>query len=573
MLTGAFGYFLIAATTIRLTSDGRNHATVWPADAVILALLLNAPRRQWPAIVAAGWLGNLVANGVTRGWMPGLFLYGAINMAQTVLAAVLLQRHDARSDPLADTRSAVRFLLFAGLLAPLSGAAAGSLVSMLNYGQAFGPSFLRWLASNGLGLVIATPFLKAVFDGSYLDCFARQSRAERLETFVLFVGHILLTAYVFGQSTLPLLFLPVSSLLLLSFRLGRLGTKAGVIVVAVVGAIAAFNGAGPVTLIDREPVFQSVFFQAYLAVILCTALPVAATVSARTKALARLAEREEALNLVMRHSPDGILGFDSTNICQWADGRLMDYLGLKPKDVLGVSLSDIAMRTSGSLAKLLAASEADEQETLTTEFSPMLRPAMTLEASLGILRRDGHRIGAVITLRDVSVRKAREAAISRMVETDDLTGALNRKGFKARFDTAVHAVGHPTTLALIDVDHFKAINDRFGHRVGDRVLQDVVSRLKAGTRDGDIVARLGGDEFAILFGSDLETAKAVCERLAESFRLAPVMADGPDRPTISISCGVAELRPEMSASQLFDVADAELYRVKRAGRDGVRAAA
>src|SRR5687768_16897359 len=75
VLAGAIGYFLLAATTVRLTSDGRNHATVWPADAVILALLLTSPRRRWPAIVLAGWLANLVANGVTRGWMPGLVLY------------------------------------------------------------------------------------------------------------------------------------------------------------------------------------------------------------------------------------------------------------------------------------------------------------------------------------------------------------------------------------------------------------------------------------------------------------------------------------------------------------------
>lgn len=573
VLAGAIGYFLLAATTVRLTSDGRNHATVWPADAVILALLLTSPRRRWPAIVLAGWLANLVANGVTRGWMPGLVLYGAINMAQTVLAAVLLQKSDSGIDLLANTRSVVRFLLIAGLLAPLLGATAGSLVSMLNYGQTFGPSFVRWLASNGLGLVIVTPFLKAVLDGSYLRWFREQGPAERLEAFVLLAGHALLTAWVFGQTTLPLFFLPISSLLLLSFRLGRLGTKAGVIVVALVGAVAAYNATGPMTLIDRGPVFESLFFQVYLAGILCTALPVAATVSARTKTLTRLAEREKALHLIMRHSPDGILGFDSAGVCRWADGRLEDYLGLKPEDVLGSSLSGIAMRTSGALENLLAASENRDQGPLTTEFSSKLRPEVTLEASLGILRRDGHRSGAVITLRDISVRKAREAAICRMAETDDLTGTLNRKGFTARFSSGLLDTSRQMSLALIDVDHFKSINDNYGHRVGDRVLQEVVSRLNAGTRDTDVVGRLGGDEFAILFDGDLIAAKAVCECLAESFRRAPVIQDDAVRLMVSISCGLAERRPGMSGSQLFDMADAELYRVKRAGRNGVRAAA
>lgn len=572
-LAGALGYFILAATTIRLTSDGRNHATVWPADAVILALLLISPMRRWPLIVMAGWMGNLVANGVTRGWMPGLVLYGAINMAQTVLAAVLLRKQDSGTDLLADTRSVGRFLLIAGLLAPMLGATAGSLVSMLNYGQAFGPSFLRWLASNGLGLVVVTPFLKAVLDGSYMRWFREQTRAERLEAFALIAGHTLLTACVVGQSALPLLFLPISSLLLLSFRLGRLGTKAGVIMVALVGAIAAYNAVGPMALIDQGPVFESVFFQIYLAGILCTALPVAATVSARTRALTRLAEREGALNLMMRHSPDGILSFDSEGLCRWADGRLEDYLGLKPEDVLGSSFSAIALRTSEALANLVETSEAGDDAPLTTEFSPKLRSQITLEASLGVLRRDGSRIGTVITLRDVSVRKAREAAISRMAEIDYLTGALNRKGFSARFRAALSDTTRRTSLALIDVDHFKSINDRFGHRIGDHVLQAVVSRLNAGARDVDFVARLGGDEFAILFDGDLGTAMATCERLAESFRLVPVVQEGTVPLMASISCGVAELRPGMSGGQLFDTADAELYRVKRAGRNGVRAAA
>src|SRR3546814_11749258 len=113
---------------------------------------------------------------------------------------------------------------------------------------------------------------------------------------------------------MSLLFLPICSLLVLSFRLGRLGTQAGVIIVALIGGVATYRGLGPVTLMHQAPAFDSIFFQVYLGVLLCTALPVAATVSANTEALTRLAEREEALNLIMSHSTDGIISFDLAGI-------------------------------------------------------------------------------------------------------------------------------------------------------------------------------------------------------------------------------------------------------------------
>ncbi|WP_067732273.1 sensor domain-containing diguanylate cyclase [Novosphingobium naphthalenivorans] len=575
-LTGAIGYFLIAATTIRLTSDGRNHATVWPADAIILALLLASPRRRWPVIILAGWAGNLAANGVTRGWMAGLLLYGAINMAQTAIAAVLLQRSNSGDELLADTRSSLHFLFSAGILAPALGAFLGSLASLINYGEPFGPSFVRWFASNALGLLIVTPVLKSLLDGGYLRCYTQRSWLGRFEAIGLHATHIALTAAVFSQNTMALLYLPICSLLLLSFRLGRLGTQAGVIMVALIGGVATYRGLGPVNLMDQSSDFDAIFFQVYLGILLCTALPVAATVSANTEALTRLAEREKALHLIMSNSPDGIISFDLAGICRWADGRLEDYLGVKPRDLLGASLPEIAERT-GMLCPILSGpilpGTAEGHEQATAEFTPKLRPDITLEASTGLVKRDGIRLGTIVTLRDISARKAKEVAISKMAETDDLTGALNRKGFRQRLDEAVKDATRQVSLALIDVDHFKSINDTFGHTVGDKVLQEVVTRIKASTRNTDIVGRLGGDEFAILFDGDMKIARSACERLTASFQYMPVFEQSNVSLHASISCGIAELHPNMSRGQFFDAADIALYDAKHQGRGCVRAAA
>lgn len=114
LIAGFAIYFTLAAATIMLTSDGRSHATVWPADAVILALLMMAPRKRWPAILATGWVANLLANAITRDWAAGIVLYGAINMAQTALAANLLVRGKdcapEERDLLSDGKATVRFL-------------------------------------------------------------------------------------------------------------------------------------------------------------------------------------------------------------------------------------------------------------------------------------------------------------------------------------------------------------------------------------------------------------------------------------------------------------------------------
>ena len=92
-------------------------------------------------------------------------------------------------------------------------------------------------------------------------------------------------------------------------------------------------------------------------------------------------------------------------------------------------------------------------------------------------------------------------------------------------------------------------------------------------REDDVVARLGGDEFAILFRCDLETAKVACERIARAIAGEPMRLKGGCLVHASISCGVAGLRSGGSRDQLFNAADEALYEVKRAGRNGVRAAA
>jgi diguanylate cyclase len=153
---------------------------------------------------------------------------------------------------------------------------------------------------------------------------------------------------------------------------------------------------------------------------------------------------------------------------------------------------------------------------------------------------------------------------------DPLTGIANRKSFEERFDQelARRAPGGPTLVMLLwDIDSFKVINDSYGHRAGDRVLQSVAGCFTAALRSSDFVARIGGEEFAVLL-SGLNLAEAL--NIANQVRTAVAALRFHFRGTpvrVTISCGITELHQDDAREAAFDRADAALYRAKNGGKN------
>ena len=165
---------------------------------------------------------------------------------------------------------------------------------------------------------------------------------------------------------------------------------------------------------------------------------------------------------------------------------------------------------------------------------------------------------------------------SKRARTDALTGLANRRAFDERLEQLVaHAdrFGHPLSLILADVDHFKNVNDSHGHDAGDVVLKSIARTLEEGVRAVDVCARFGGEEIAILLP---QTAMVGAAELADRLRRAvgetPIMAQG-NEISVTISCGVATY-PEgaLTKEQFFAAADRALYEAKSAGRNCVKAA-
>lgn len=156
--------------------------------------------------------------------------------------------------------------------------------------------------------------------------------------------------------------------------------------------------------------------------------------------------------------------------------------------------------------------------------------------------------------------------LEELVITDALTGAYNRRYFNSRASKLIEQFnrhGHPASLIMFDIDHFKLINDNHGHEVGDRVLRILVNTVKARIRVVDEIFRMGGEEFVILLpDTELEHAAGLAQVITDMIADVRIIEGGP----VTISCGVAELGQEEDARSWLQRSDLALYQAKQSGR-------
>ncbi|WP_212830628.1 diguanylate cyclase [Catellatospora sp. TT07R-123] len=245
------------------------------------------------------------------------------------------------------------------------------------------------------------------------------------------------------------------------------------------------------------------------------------------------------------------------------------------------------------IAALIAARsrESDEPTTLEPDLSS-LPAVVAVVAVCGVALADlivvGQlsRVTVALTLlllvgllvRQISLARGRWRVTQRLrtdALTDPLTGLYNRRHFEEslRFE-AVSAARHeaPLSVVLVDLDHFKDVNDTYGHAAGDAVLVEVARLLRQSVRSTDLICRYGGEEFACLLpGTDAQAAVDLAERIRQSVCRTPVPVPGSsDHVLLTASFGVATAEPgQVDTGKLVEVADEALYRAKALGRDRV----
>ena len=217
---------------------------------------------------------------------------------------------------------------------------------------------------------------------------------------------------------------------------------------------------------------------------------------------------------------------------------------------------------------------------LKKENSPFEELVERLTSEMGEMTRHAELLDLRLTQSSVTIEQLRShlETVRKDAMTDGLTGIANRKMFDLSLrECATQALDEATALSLmmLDIDHFKAFNDSWGHDTGDDVLRLVARMLIRNTKGQDLAARFGGEEFAILLPhTGLQDATSVAESIRRAFvgRRIVKKDTGASVGAISVSIGVAQYEPGEALGEFVRRADSALYRAKNAGRDRVWAA-
>ncbi len=259
------------------------------------------------------------------------------------------------------------------------------------------------------------------------------------------------------------------------------------------------------------------------------------------------------------------------------DGEPMS-IGRHPANrlrIADIGISRFHARISRSRGQVWVEDLDSQNGTFVVRSSPVPTRRKIKEAPLmdGDIIHLGRRVG----LRFALVDAPQEALMRQLYESstrDALTGCYNRKHFDDRLKGELaYALRHGTSVALImiDIDHFKSVNDRYGHSAGDTVLKQTARAISQRLRTEDTFARFGGEEFAVILrGVNLSGAARLGERLRATVAALPAVSHGHPIPvTISLGCATLACSEQKTVAALLEVADRRLYLAKNSGRNRV----
>lgn len=565
-------YFASAGLTVSATRFDGGVAFIWIASAFLIARLLGTSQRSWWLALAPCLVASMAVT-VMFGLGPlSAVPIAAANLGEAVLAAWLLRRSRMPDAPFQSLDWMARFILAVGVAAPLASGLAGATIAHFAVGAAWGSSMLRWYAGHALGNLTFTPIAVLLIRGDIGRWAGESSRRRMVEAVLLLLLVATITLAVFLQDGMPLLFLPMLPLILATFRIGRFGAAASIVILALIGGACTLLGRGPISLMDVSQGTQLQFFQFYLATTVLTVLPVAADLARRGRLFRALRDSEARYRVLAETSTDIILNLDVDGRIRFVSPSIRQLGGYEPEDLIGRSAGLlIAPEHRDRVREAHARTIAARGEAVVVDYLACTRTgdARWFETNArAIVTETGEVDGVVSVVRDIADRKDLESRLAAEAMTDPLTGLPNRRAFVSLMER--HG-GEPACIALFDIDHFKRVNDRWGHAAGDAVLQTFAQVARRTLRGDDHVARIGGEEFAVLLPrATLDQARLVCERLRRAVANTVTLYDGVSIP-ITTSGGVALLSGPLDA--VLKAADAALYQAKTDGRDRLAIAA
>lgn len=291
--------------------------------------------------------------------------------------------------------------------------------------------------------------------------------------------------------------------------------------------------------------------------------------SATALALERL-----RLTTLLERFPGAVLMEDAQGIITMANQNLCDWLELPhaPHTLQGMTHAALYEHLEPARTTWLSTPSTSGTEENRRSIEVPSSNGHTLEINWVPIVRNGEQLGQFWLLQDISEHKQREITLAALAATDVLTSLPNRRSFMASLETALHDNhSHPErgyVLMMMDIDHFKRVNDTYGHPVGDVILQHVAQIIRHNLRQNDMAGRLGGEEFAVLLSHITQVdALALANRMRESLAHTPSLtASG--KVTVTISIGLVVLQGN-DATRSLSQADEALYTAKNTGRNRV----
>lgn len=589
----ATGFGWVVFTVLGMIAVGSEHLpAIWFAEAVTVVAFLESRRKRWPVLIA--FLMPVKFLTLTFMGMPTYLalIWTVTSLLEAVIvASISLRILGGRG------RNPTEIHQLIGLWgSAIIGVTIACLLGELLQPEAIFEMTRWWYAAKLIGLMSSVQFLRFA-----LCNYRRGNGLPSLLGHGEFFGWLIVTAGIAWLGVTlhwAALTLLISSVVFGSIRFGPIFAPAAVITAGIVPFMADILGKGIMPTQGEKEILALFVLQLVMIIMLCTALPISAIMTKQAELKEKLIARNARLhdNVTILGLAEQLAGIGRYRI-GLKDGEqnwsptMLELHGL-PRE-LAPDPGDLTRVLPDKGERLFHELEANKADPLPYTFDyhakPLDGPERILRMSmLNEFDREGERVAVFGVAIDVTDQVRREEALDlargravrlaaeaqKIANTDVLTGLPNRRCTFARLDAMIdraHNSSRALAAIMFDIDHFKQVNDTYGHQVGDNVLIKVAELARSQTRSEDVVGRIGGEEFVwLLPGVPPKEVSRLAERLRQAIEKG---TRDSEHPHVTASIGMAMFTPNDTVETLLARADAALYEAKDGGRNQVKRAA